>query len=72
MYLNPFWAGVCAAIVFEIMLLIVAAIINTIRNDNYGEDEIETKEIVLPPELEQKIVEEIERQAKEENKRDGV
>ena len=72
MYLNPFWAGVCAAIVFEIMLLIVAAIINTIRNDNYGEDEIETKEIVLPPELEQKIVEEIERQAKEGNKRDGV
>ena len=72
MYLNPFWAGVCAAIVFEIMLLIVAAIINTIRNDNYGEDEIETKEIVLPPELEQKIVEEIERQAKEGNKSDGV
>ena len=72
MYLNPFWAGVCAAIVFEIMLFIIAAIINTIRNDNYGEDEIETKEIVLPPELEQKIVEEIERQTKEGDKRDGV
>ena len=67
LYLNPFWAGVCAAIVFEIMLLIVAAIINTIRNDNYGEDEIETKEIVLPPELEQKIIEEIEKQTREQD-----
>ena len=67
MFINAFWAGVCAAIVFEIMLLIVAEIINTIRNDNYGEDEIETKEIVLPPELEQKIIEEIEKQTREQD-----
>ena len=51
-------------LVAEIMLLIIAGIVNALRRDD---EDIETKEIVLPPELEQKIIEEIERQTREQD-----
>ena len=69
MVVNPFWLGVLVCLVAEIMLLIIAGIVNALRRDD---EDIETKEIVLPPELEQKIVEEIERQTREGDKRDGL
>lgn len=51
-------------LVAEIMLLIIAEIVNVMRRDD---EDIETKEIVLPPELEQKIIEEIEKQTREQD-----
>ena len=51
-------------LVAEIMLFILAGIIHALRRDD---EDIETKEIVLPPELEQKIIEEIERQTREQD-----
>ena len=46
------------------MLFIIAGIIHALRRDD---EDIETKEIVLPPELEQKIIEEIEKQTREQD-----
>jgi len=51
-------------LVAEIMLFIIAGIVNAIRRDD---EDIETKEIILPPELEQKIIEEIEKQTREQD-----
>ena len=64
MVVNPFWLGVLVCLVAEIMLFIIAGIIHALRRDD---EDIETKEIVLPPELEQKIIEEIERQTREQD-----
>ena len=64
MVVNPFWLGVLVCLVVEIMLFIIAGIVNAMRRDD---EDIETKEIVLPPELEQKIIEEIERQTREQD-----
>jgi len=32
MYINPFWAGVAATILFELVLVIVMAVIATIKS----------------------------------------
>lgn len=31
MYINPFWAGVAATIIFEVLFIIVAAVIFTVK-----------------------------------------
>ena len=71
MYIDPFWAGVCATIVVEIMLIILAGILKGLFG--HPEDaEIETHQIELPEDLQRQIAEEIEKQMKGGNKKDGV
>jgi hypothetical protein len=39
MYINPFLAGVLATIFAEMIIIIIAAIGNVIKNSNYNEED---------------------------------
>ena len=64
MYVSGFWFGVLVCILAEIVFILVLAILKSLFG--HSEDaEIETHEIELPEELQQQIIEEIEKQIKE-------
>ena len=66
MLVNPFWFGVLMTIVAEIMLVVLIGIIRGIFGvSNHDDHETEIRQIDLPEELQEKIVEEIRRQEKE-------
>ena len=71
MYVNGFWLGFLVCILAEIVFILVLAILKSLFG--HSEDaEIETHEIELPEELQRKLAEEIEKQMKGGNKKDGV
>ena len=66
MLVNPFWFGVLVCLVAEIILILLLGIIRGIFGvSNHDDHETEIRQIDLPEELQEKIVEEIRRQEKE-------